>query len=630
MVNDRPAPFSGSYDTRPPPFNTKPPAAPARPYEKRDSQSLSPDLRRAQPNGVESRSFGNLLNDGPASQGMARQDSVQSQSSAFGDRYRPRAFSPFAPSVASQSMSVTSMPPEDQARKGSEELSHRTIVGLANESRRGRYSPVPQAVQGAQAQTPVPDAGVKAEQGRVFAGLGGGLGSGPTSTPVGLSSSPFKEGTARLSEENLMKMSRSTSGMGKRSRKYDEDIRAESEAGDGKKGRKRSKYAYTYKIDLEETQRRGTPLSTVQRTNAIANAAPAPLSHRMPSHESRPLFKPRKTIRIISIMNAAKKYPRRHLGTFQYNPLVSEVNMAKGSAGRFDVGVLPNPIASFDQTDQQNCTYSIRVPRLWLQERERRMICKEAFLWGSGIYTDDSDIVAAAMHSGFIRSAPPENTDKGLLDRIAKEQNAKIEGLVDAPERPLIPDSNKDAIVTCVVLPTLEEYPSSTRFGIRSRQWPGDKKGAEHDGVSFAVIKVEFVSGGVEARRMGRTGKERRERLRRELQDRKKGQDRIKEMVEKVKGRVRKIAKVQRTKTGDTMRKEMAGMAARNSLKEKMRVEEEKEREKVQKEKEKQTTTSSNGVASTVAANGAGLDSLDVGQTPSEWLKQLDSAAGDA
>jgi hypothetical protein len=608
---ERQPPLGGTYDTRPPPFNTRPPAPPVRHYEKRDTLSHSPEIRRAVPNGLESRNFNGILNDGPsmglAAQTMARQDSIQSQNSAFGDRYRPRPFSPFAPSVTSQA----SMPIDEYGRKGSDELGHRTIAALANDSRRGRYSPVPQAVQGAQAQTPVPEASQKAEQGRVFAGLGG-LGSGPTSTPVGLSGSPFKDVSARLSEENLIKMSRSTSGVAKRSRKFDDDIRAESETGVvGKKGRKRTKYASSYKP--EEPLRRGTPLSIPVQRN------PSTLSHQAITHqrpEAQPAFKPRQTIKILSVINAAKRTKRRHLGTFKYDPILSNRDNSLNS-GKFDVDLKPNMIPSFDQPHQVNCTYSVRVPELWLQEREARLIGQERFLWGTGIYADDSDIVAAAMHSGFLKSMPPEHADRAMLDLISREQNAKIEGLVGVPEQPLVPETGKDAIITCVVLPCLEEYPSSTRYGIKSRKWPEEANGAEHDGVSFAILKVEFVNECIEARRVGRTGKERRERLKKELEERKRGQERVKEMAEKYKKRVRKVARMQRSKNGDSARKEMAGKAAMNSLKAKMRLEEEKRQEK------------ETGDGAAASQGGLLNGGLDVGQTPGEWLKQLETSAVD-
>lgn len=89
---------------------------------------------------------------------------------------------------------------DEQRRKGNEELlHHRTLLGVGVEGKRaGRASPLPQAVQGAQAQIlgPASEPGIKNELGRVFSGIGSGVGSvgatagsGP-STP--LTTSPFK------------------------------------------------------------------------------------------------------------------------------------------------------------------------------------------------------------------------------------------------------------------------------------------------------------------------------------------------------------------------------------------------------------------------------------------------------
>lgn len=87
--------------------------------------------------------------------------------------------------------------PDSQRRKGSEELmQHRSMLGVGLEGKRGgRASPLPQAVQGAQGQ--IGESSMKNELGRVFSGIGSGVGgfsasasgSGPT-TPM--SASPFK------------------------------------------------------------------------------------------------------------------------------------------------------------------------------------------------------------------------------------------------------------------------------------------------------------------------------------------------------------------------------------------------------------------------------------------------------
>ena len=216
QVSDHPQQQNGNsnaYDTRPPGFGTGPvQASPApRPMDgpsygnRRQSQPDSPETRRRMlfagitgATGIAQTSQQMpYTQEQPSmrSQVMARQDSSRSQNDPFGDRSR-RRFSPFATSAASQSFPNASAPPEDRNRKGSDESSqHRAILGLAADSKRGRYSPLPQAVHGAQAQTPTPDAGIKDEHGRVFSGLGSGIMSNASTVavgPPGLSASPFK------------------------------------------------------------------------------------------------------------------------------------------------------------------------------------------------------------------------------------------------------------------------------------------------------------------------------------------------------------------------------------------------------------------------------------------------------
>ncbi|KAJ9608120.1 hypothetical protein H2200_007108 [Cladophialophora chaetospira] len=617
--------FAGHYDTRPPGFsNLSRVPQPAPPMsallDRPPAQSLSPELRRPILNGGEGRLAGILNQQGDpifGAQNMMRQDSIQSQSdrSVHGDRLRTnRAYSPFAGSVASG-------PLDDPTRKGSEELSqHRTILGLANESKRGRYSPVPQAVQGAQAQTPAPDGGIKTEHGRVFAGIGSGMGSasaGPTPTPQPLPASPFKrdEGGARLSEENLMKMSRSTSGISKRNRKaLEEDNKAESDMGDVKKGPgrgKRSKYAHSYKIDLDE-------VSTGPRKNgaipASARRAPTPTSnpsqmlHNSNLHSQLPLAiarhsapKTKKTIKISTVVAQAQRNRRRHLGIFKYDPEVAQPDHNQRHLDKFDVSIRPNLLPSFTSPEQINCTYTVKVSSMWLRLKERQLIVREQYLWGSGIYTDDSDPVAAAMHSGFIESARPNDA---VLERLIEEQTPKIEGLA-APAKPVPVPEGKDLHITLVVLPQLESYADSVRFGIKSRSWPGTKPGL-HDGVSYMVLKTEFLEDGVMNRRLGRTGEERRKRLRQELADRKRSfeiRDRMIEMQRKAREQRQQkaLSKAHAAPTTTTRSNPVLAEAS---------------------EKENQVPSSNDGGSS---ANQA--TTLDVGQSPSEWIKQLNESA---
>ncbi len=268
---------ASQYDIRPPAFNSSAQQQSlalkggeqqlsASAWEAPSSNSTSPDVRRptvvqnqyrplggpsngqapaAQPQSSESQR--------PASISMSQQDSSQShgERSIFGERLekgRSRLFSPFASSHTSQSVLSASGQPDEPSRKGSDELSqHRALLGLAAEGKKGgRYSPLPQAVQGAQAQSIGPEIGIKSEHGRIFSGLGGGVMAARTSPshgPSGLVASPFKrdDNSSRLlNEDNLMKISRSTSGLGKRARKVkEEDGKAASENdGPSKAGKK--------------------------------------------------------------------------------------------------------------------------------------------------------------------------------------------------------------------------------------------------------------------------------------------------------------------------------------------------------------------------------------------------------
>jgi hypothetical protein len=156
----------------------------------------------------------------------------------------PRLFSS-TPS-AGPSYLVHSASSDDQRRKGSDELlQHRTLLGVGLDAKRGgRASPLPQAVQGAQAQIlgPAGEAGIKSELGRVFSGIGSGVGGVTATTGSGPSTpmvaSPFKRDSVTAKSTNSetttdeTKIGRPTSENGKRSRKSrDEDGPAESEAG---------------------------------------------------------------------------------------------------------------------------------------------------------------------------------------------------------------------------------------------------------------------------------------------------------------------------------------------------------------------------------------------------------------
>lgn len=170
-------------------------------------------------------------------------------------------------------------------------------------------------------------------------------------------------------------------------------------------------------------------------------------------------------------------------------------------------------LPSFRNAEMSNCTYTVRVSRTWLRRNEREAICAERFLWGSGIFTDDSDPVAAAIHSGYIKGAWGDWADAALLEQIVREQNPKIDaGQENVPEEPIEPLSGMDLHITLLALPQLERYEPTVRNGVSSRVWPEKPKDAPHDGASFLVLNCEWVDEGAE-RGKARTGAARRQRL---------------------------------------------------------------------------------------------------------------------
>ncbi|KAJ3111141.1 hypothetical protein HDU96_005948 [Phlyctochytrium bullatum] len=171
-------------------------------------------------------------------------------------------------------------------------------------------------------------------------------------------------------------------------------------------------------------------------------------------------------------------------------------------------------------------------------------------LWGTDIYTDDSDIVAVIVHSGYYHAVdqPPEvqleeaqvpdasaAADTGSISGAGKDESVAADSKVPTetdgtgpdttssavrvesserqlpkpPQHPLI--AKKDPInprlalhdlsVTLRVLPRLNRYTGSSRNGISSKGW-----GSSHDGESIRVEKIEPLPRGSVVRRGRKRG----------------------------------------------------------------------------------------------------------------------------
>lgn len=85
---------------------------------------------------------------------------------------------------------------------------------------------------------------------------------------------------------------------------------------------------------------------------------------------------------------------------------------------------------------------------------------KARTLWGSGLYTHDSDLVAVLMHCGYV------NSIAGIPQSSVAEAHVMLE-----------------------YLPPSKFYPSVFRNGVRSRAW-----GHSEHGCSFRVSKLSESS----------------------------------------------------------------------------------------------------------------------------------------
>ncbi|CAG8554003.1 7750_t:CDS:2, partial [Acaulospora colombiana] len=135
----------------------------------------------------------------------------------------------------------------------------------------------------------------------------------------------------------------------------------------------------------------------------------------------------------------------------------------------------------------ENGLLEVWIPSKYLTWENMKV--RNRFLWGTDVYTDDSDIVAVLIHTGLYNPPPPKS-------KWSSNQ----------------PDH--DLCVTIRVLPKLVQYTATIRNKYQSRSW------GNHHGVSYKIEKVGEMKNG-EA--VGRSvGKGRKERLRKFHQMRKR------------------------------------------------------------------------------------------------------------
>ncbi|TKA60191.1 hypothetical protein B0A49_09707 [Cryomyces minteri] len=417
----------------------------------------------------------------------------------------------------------------------------RAFLGISPELNRrsGRNSPLPQAVQGAQARFSGPggDPSIKSEFGRMFSGLGSGVGSNTpnasysgngTSTPSRLSPPRPVDGlegtpTRGVVDSDILKIARAGSRGGRKPRRViNEDGKPDSESGDGgdtpigggPRNNKRAKINHPI-----------ITITIIGRTKSLPQCSllsrtPPALLRSIPSSSTRmqPKLRARAEVTITTIImhytlhvitTIPQSLQRRSANLRRQYPLTS-------LDAKHLYASHPKLIPRFD--GKENCTLTVRVPRYFLSVDQREQICVARNIWGTDIHTDDTDPIAAAIHGGWIRGEWAEDVDTEMLDlgpthdsEIEVDHTAvdSLQPLNAAPSvEPMTPPPDMDLHITLLVLPALEAYASSVLHGLKSRAWGGN-----HDGMSFKILRLEWVDEGL-TRAQERNAEARRKRLR--------------------------------------------------------------------------------------------------------------------
>ncbi|KAL8980679.1 MAG: hypothetical protein Q9205_004308 [Flavoplaca limonia] len=417
------------------------------------------------------------------------QPSVTSQPSLTQDRFKERLeerhrqqYPPSAqPAIISMDRSVSTGGIDSHNKRGEEHTiphARHSLSLLLENGKRGRVSPLPQAVQGAQGRNsgPASDPGIKNEFGRMFSGIGSGVGS---SGPMGSGASTPFHGSPKINHET----DRRTPFAGR------------GELMELTRPRERSKMGKVRLADEED--------SRVGIANGITSGATA------------------------SVTKVTKRRHGHHHHAHDHRLESAFVTASQSASNKLGFSSVPNPLPHFE--GQENCTFTVRIPRFYLSDTEREEVTRRRALWGCDVYTDDSDPLAAAIHSGWVQGSWGDGIDKTMLEVSKSEPRFRGRGavidldksqpsgempLTSPPSMPMRPPADRDLHVTCLVLPPLEKYASKIRHGIKSHEW-----GNNHDGMSFRIEKVEWVDEKV-GKGEARTGEARRKRMKTLLEER--------------------------------------------------------------------------------------------------------------
>lgn len=242
---------------------------------------------------------------------------------------------------------------------------------------------------------------------------------------------------------------------------------------------------------------------------------------------------PPRTKTIVSsqaVLDAAAKHKRQHLGDYVYETELKPQRLVPNTPIYRGFSSSPKPLPMDMIKDKINCTLTVKIPRVHLSRTSREEITSRAFLWGTDVYSDDSDVVAACIHAGWIKGEWNDDVDVAMLNLDTHAKVKKDDAVLDQHSEQLIsspPESgpmevpgDRDLHVNVLILPKLSKYASTTRYGISSREFGGEfgSRHVSHDGLSYMIHGIRWVENGGKPQARLR-GKARRERMRKAMQE---------------------------------------------------------------------------------------------------------------
>ncbi|SCU77678.1 LAMI_0A01970g1_1 [Lachancea mirantina] len=144
---------------------------------------------------------------------------------------------------------------------------------------------------------------------------------------------------------------------------------------------------------------------------------------------------------------------------------------------------MPAPLIPACDDSAINGIWRIFIPHEELRDAlsatpANRRICNNE-IWGSDIYTDDSDVILVLQHCGAFATAKNSAAKRTPANRT--NCNA-VSGLTGP-----LQNAECDLVVDILMLPPLQNYASSNRNDVESRAWS-----TTHDGLSYGIYALEF------------------------------------------------------------------------------------------------------------------------------------------